>query len=167
MAITIDATAGGASANSYVTLADAETYYESRLHSDDWDDAEDSVKNEALAMATAILDSELLWVCSPTSTTQALRWPRTRVLTPEGIAVDTDTIPKFLEDATAEFSLWLIKDDRLSEPDTQGFTQIKVGSILATINPRDRRGLIPPIVKTMVSFYGEFVASGIRTLERV
>jgi hypothetical protein len=60
-------------------------------------------------------DSELLWVCSPTSTTQALRWPRTRVLTPEGIAVDTDTIPKFLEDATAEFSLWLIKDDRLKK----------------------------------------------------
>lgn len=167
MALIIDATAGGVSANSYVTLADAEVYYESRLHSDEWDDVADSVKNEGLAMATMLFDSELLWVGSPASTTQALRWPRTSVTDPEGVAVSSSTIPTFLANATAEFALWLIQDDRLKESDTQGFTQIKVGSIFATINARDRRDLMPPIVKSMVGYYGEFIDSSPRILERV
>ena len=167
MALVIDASAGGVSANSYVTLTDAEAYYESRLHSSEWDDVADTVKNEGLAMATMLFDSEILWMGTPTSTTQALRWPRENVSNPESVEVDSATIPTFLANATAEFALWLIQDDRLKEPDTQGFTQIKVGSIFATINHRDRRDLMPPIVKSMISFYGEFIDSGPRILERV
>ena len=37
MALVIDATVGGISSNSYVTLAEAETYFLSDYHSDAWD----------------------------------------------------------------------------------------------------------------------------------
>ena len=49
MTITIIATPGASNANSYVTLANAETFFESRLHKTDWTDATDANKNIALA----------------------------------------------------------------------------------------------------------------------
>ena len=39
MAVVIIADVGGATSNSYVTLAEADTYFEARLHTSVWDNA--------------------------------------------------------------------------------------------------------------------------------
>ena len=61
MAITIDATVGGANANSYITLADANSFIEGLILSDDaaaWDGSSNDNKNRALFTAAQRIDRE-------------------------------------------------------------------------------------------------------------
>ncbi len=57
MAITIIATPGAVDANSYVTLAEAETISEGFVNRSTWDAATDETKNSALVQATNDIDS--------------------------------------------------------------------------------------------------------------
>jgi len=166
MAVTVITTPGGSTSNSYCSLADADTYFERRLHSDTWDSASDDSKNPALVMATWLLDKDFNWVGLKVTTTQALRWPRSGVYTPDSQYVSSSTIPTFLREATAELAMWLIASDRFAEQSTAGFSQIKIGSLFATIDKMDRTTRIPEIVRDMVSFYGEDKSYQPRTLER-
>jgi hypothetical protein len=80
MAITIDATVGGASSNSYVTLAEADTFLE--IESDTWTaEADDEVKKRWLVKAQRVLSREFKtqWRGSRVNSTQALDWPRSGV----------------------------------------------------------------------------------------
>ena len=85
MAVTIDATAGDASANSYITLAQADAYVEAMISSTDvdkWSTGTDDTRNRALAAATQRLDRERFLGARATDT-QALQWPRTGVRKPD------------------------------------------------------------------------------------
>jgi len=85
MAITIDATVGGASANSYITLADANSIIEGLILDDDvsaWDGSSNDNKNRALYTAAVRVDRERFLGARVTDT-QALQWPRTGVRKPD------------------------------------------------------------------------------------
>ena len=61
MAITLDATVGGANANTYITLSDANTFIEGLILSDDtaaWDGSSTDNKNRALFTAAQRIDRE-------------------------------------------------------------------------------------------------------------
>ena len=57
MAATITATLKSATANSYVTLAEANTYFETVPDSTTWDNKTDDQKKRALISATRWIDS--------------------------------------------------------------------------------------------------------------
>ena len=85
MAVTIDATVGGANANSYLTLAAAEAIIDGFVQDDDvvaWASATTDQKNRALVSATQRLDRERFLGARATDT-QALQWPRTGVRKPD------------------------------------------------------------------------------------
>lgn len=85
MAITIDATVGGASANSYLTLSAAQDLIDGMVENDDvtaWASATTDQKNRALYSATQRLDRERFLGARATDT-QALQWPRTGVRKPD------------------------------------------------------------------------------------
>ena len=85
MAVTIDATAGGASANSYLTLSDAQDIVDGMVEDADvtaWASATTDQKNRALYTATQRLDRERFLGARATDT-QALQWPRTGVRKPD------------------------------------------------------------------------------------
>jgi len=85
MAISIDASVGGAAANSYLTLAAAELIVEGFVQDDDvtaWASATNDQKNRALYTATQRLDRERFLGARATDT-QALQWPRTGVRKPD------------------------------------------------------------------------------------
>lgn len=93
MAVTIVATVGSATANSYVTLAEADTALEARLNTTLWDAATDDTKNRALVEAQAELQS-LSWVGTRTDAVQALAWPREYAPDPDAPSdADLDTLP--------------------------------------------------------------------------
>lgn len=71
----IDTTIGGASANSYTSMDEAEAYLDSRLNSTAWDDAGADDRKRALLMAAQRLDREN-WLGSRVNSTQRLAWPR-------------------------------------------------------------------------------------------
>jgi len=166
VAITVITTPGAADANSYCSRDDADTYHSARLHNSTWTSASDDTKDVALVMATWLLDNDFVWAGLISSTTQALRWPRSGITDQDNIYIDDDTIPDFLRDATAELAMWLIASDRLAEADTAGFSQIKIGSLFAIIDKNDRNERIPDIVRSMVSYYGEVKSTSPRFLER-
>ena len=85
MAVTIDATAGGANANSYLTLADAQAIVDGMVEDADvtaWASATDDQKNRALYTATQRLDRER-FIGAKATNTQARQWPRTGVRRPD------------------------------------------------------------------------------------
>jgi len=75
VAATITATLSSASANSYVTLAEANTYFETVPDSTTWDDKTVDQKNRALIAATRWIDS-FVYFGDRCDHGQALKFPR-------------------------------------------------------------------------------------------
>ena len=155
MAVTLVATPGATNANSYCTLAEADTYHGGRLNNATWTTAVVDTKVRALITAPRRLDEWIKWAGSSFASTQALLWPRLDVFDRHGLEFSSDVIPQFLKDATAEFALFLLLDDRQTDPDTFGFSEIGVGSINLKVDKHDRRHVVPDSVWSMVQFYGE------------
>lgn len=85
MPISIDATVGGASANSYVTLNEAQAIIDGFVEDPDiqhWNAGNTDSRNRALFTATQRLDRERFLGARATDT-QALQWPRTGVRKPD------------------------------------------------------------------------------------
>ena len=102
MAAVIDATLSGASANSYVTLAGANTYFETVPNSSTWTDKTDDQKNRALISATRWIDA-LSFYGDRCTDTQALKWPR-EDYTIDGVDLACTLIPDGIKTATYELA---------------------------------------------------------------
>lgn len=169
MALVLDATTGGASANAYADLAAVNAALEGRLHTDAWDTADTATQEAAIAWATAILDA-LRWKGRRATTTQRLRWPRSYVpdLDPPHSGYDpdyslggyyqwyylpNDAIPPFLIRATAELAFSLLADDRTADAETKGLRALSVGPLSMTFDPADRRKPLPDEVRRIIKPY--------------
>ena len=102
MAATIDATLQGASANSYVTLAEADAYFETVPESTTWNDKTDDQKTRALISATRWIDA-LSFYGDRCTETQALKWPREDYKV-DGIKLVCTLIPQQVKVATYELA---------------------------------------------------------------
>jgi hypothetical protein len=172
MPVTIVATAGAANANSYITLAEFESYLESCLHvSAVVTAATTDTKNRALVTATRLLDQLIEWDGEPTTPgTQALQWPRTDLEDDKGEDLDSETIPQRLKDAACELARYLIVTDATAELSTAGMTSLGVGSVSIEFSEHSgpKRKPIPDSVWEMISLWGKksYGASVVGTLER-
>lgn len=152
---TLVETAGASNANTYCSLAEAETYISGRLHVTAWTNDTTDNKNKALLWATSQLDDLISWYGLKATTTQALRWPRTGLYDPDGQSVTSVAIPQFLKDAAAEFAFHLLSEDRTEETnrDLKGFKSVKVGPLSIVVDPNTRKPIIPLSVQTMIRYY--------------
>jgi len=108
VAAVIDATLGGASANSYVTLVDADAYFETVPDSTTWTDKTNDQRNRALISATRWIDA-LSFYGDRCTETQALKWPRDNYKV-DGIDLACTLIPIGIEVATYELARALAND---------------------------------------------------------
>ena len=156
MGPTIDATAKGANANSFVTVAEADTYHLGRFHnSSDWYDKDPGDKAALLVWSTRLLN-RLQWNGSRSDQDQALAFPRSG-LTEDGISIDSDTIPNRIKEATSELAFWLAKSDRMS-PETGGVLQrLKVDVI--ELNYDTTREDPEPIPKEVMTIIGDWTGT--------
>ena len=145
---------GLTNSNSYATIAEAETYFEAHLYTTVWDIAIN--KDVALVMATRLLDDWIDWEGYRATEEQSLRWPRHDVVDEDGYLLDSDVVPQFLKNATAELAQYIMSNDPGAEPDTVGFSSLRVGELAMTIdkNDRDRITAIPDVVKAIIEHYG-------------
>ena len=121
MPAAIDATLGGTSANSYVTLAAANTYFETVPDSSTWVNKTDDQKNRALISATRWIDA-LSFYGDRCTETQALKWPREEY-TVDGIELACTLIPDGIKVATYELAR-AFANDTSSITGTSGTTGI-------------------------------------------
>ena len=152
MAVVIDATVGGANANSYLTLADAQAIIDGFVEDDDikhWNSGNTDSRNRALFTATQRLDRER-YLGARATDTQALQWPRTGVRKPDTyintyavgfpfrITTDyfTDTeIPQQIKYAQVVLAVFLHNNtDALGLSGLEDYKNVKIGSIDVTPN---------------------------------
>lgn len=130
MAITIDETVGGVNSNSYVTEAEADTYFETRLNSSAYTGAGGEVKKAALVNATFRLDHErFLGRSANDAITQKLRWPRFGLNDRDGRIINSDIIPLEIKHAQFELALALLTADLQTVNTLDKFKSIKVDTI--------------------------------------
>jgi hypothetical protein len=165
MAVTIDATAGGASANSYITLAAADAYVDAMISSADvsaWSTGADDLRNRALTAAAQRLDRER-FIGARADDTQALQWPRTGVRKPDTyvntyatgfpfrISEDyfTDSeIPDQIKRAQVELAVYLKNNvEGISLGGLEDFKNVKIGSLDVTPDKTGAIGAdrVPPM----------------------
>jgi len=119
--------------NSYVIIADADTYFETRIDNANWFDATDDIKEQALVTATNIVDNNS-WIGSAVSSSQALAWPRKNATYHDprmgfSITPSESEIPAMVKTAVYEQALHLVNNEDLLTGSTQTFESISVGSI--------------------------------------
>lgn len=152
MAVVIVATVGSASANSYLTLADAQAIIDGLVEDADvtaWASATTDQKNRALYTATQRLDRER-YLGARATDTQALQWPRTGVRKPDTyintytvgfpFRISTDyftdaEIPDQIKRAQVVLAVYLNNNpDGIGLSGLEDYKNVKIGSIDVTPN---------------------------------
>jgi hypothetical protein len=115
--------------NSYVTVAEADSYFLDRLDVAAWTAADEPTKSQALVTATSMLD-DLSWVGTAVSESQSLAFPRSgEYFDPRlGTVVSITGVPLRVQKATYELAYHLLNNDGLQD-DTGGVKNISVGPI--------------------------------------
>ena len=156
MAATIDATLSGANSNSYVTLIEADDYFDSRLYSDVWTAALDDDKNRALIMACKRINQEKFYGDRST-TTQKLPFPRASLGYLDGVLLD-GIIPDALKESQYELAIHMLSVNMtLKGVSTDAYKSIKVGSIEvqpaidSSDNASQSYSTLPPFVLSLLS----------------
>lgn len=149
--LTVNAEVGSATANSYVTAAECDTYHEGSVYSDTWADASVLDKNKAVVSATRILDERVTWIGTIKTETQALYFPRYGLIYRNGYEVPNDIVPQFVKNATMELARLLLETD-ITQPNN--VTELKLGSMSVSIGKEDVQSL-PDSVVQMVKFWIE------------
>jgi len=108
---TLVATAGAANANSYLSVAGADSIADGMVGTLAWSTATEANKIKALITATNGLET-LSWIGSRSTTTQALAWPRTDASCGDKTIADDD-IPREIELATFDLANALLGDPTL------------------------------------------------------
>ena len=106
MPITVTATPGSSTANSYITVAEGDAYADLRLGTTNWGTASADDRGRAAIAATLTLDA-LEYIGSKASTTQARLWPRKNAKCGEK-DYDSSTIPPELKQATFDLAETLL-----------------------------------------------------------
>lgn len=149
MALTVDT-------NSYISRADAITYFSDRLNSAEWTDATDADKDASLIQATKIIDT-ITFTGKKYSSTQVLKFPRSQIYY-DGYLLDATIVPQQVLDATCEFAIWLLQDDYTAPDDLMNFESVTLGPIEVQTKVSVSRNY-PPMVTMLLS---SFVDSSLR-----
>jgi hypothetical protein len=106
MALIVEDGSGKSDAQSYISVADADTYHTNHSDSADWSGADTADKEKALRLATQWLDATYhgRWKGTRASADQALDWPRDSVEL-DGYVLSVSDLPQQLLDATCEMAL--------------------------------------------------------------
>lgn len=156
----IDATLGGANANSYVTLAEADAYFENHPYASVWDGQE-----EVLIYACVLLDNLVAWNGYKYYWDQAiqrLQFPRTQTLVDqmEGSILPQPYIPNEIKHAQCELTLHLLNNTSLLADNS--FDKLEVGPIKVDFNQMQAgsQDLLPPVVQGLIARFGKVLRSG-------
>lgn len=143
----VHAEMGSSSANSFVTLDEAEAYFASRVGAEAWNAASAAMKERALVMAARGLE-RLRWPGRKCADLQGMSWPRC------GVPWLTDTaVPLAIREAQCEEALaWLTPElVRRRMLRTAGVTRAGVGDVSETYRPVPDDMLLSPTARALVA----------------
>jgi len=170
VAATITATLSSATANSYVTLAEANDYFETVPDSSTWTDKTDDQKNRALIAATRWIDS-LVYYGDRCDNAQALKFPRNNYKV-DDVELSCTTIPNNIKYAQYELARALANDTGAitGTTGTEGnISEFKLGDIQLKYNT-DSQGVgsvnnIFDVYPWLQSYLGAYILGGAGTFQ--
>ena len=151
MAATIDATLQGTTANSYVTLAEADAYFETTPDDSTWADKTDDQKNRSIISATRFID-DFEFYGDRCTTTQALKWPRENYKV-DGVKLTCTLIPDEVKVATLELARALANNPTAltGSKGTDGtYEEVKLGDLEVKYNTDSQN---PGMVNTILDVF--------------
>lgn len=147
MAFVFDPQPSSLTANSYISLSDADDFFVARFDSENWDDLSDAEKQGILAHATRRIDAEYFGG-QKTVRQQSLEWPRLFIYDKDGFPTPDDSIPKEVEFATCELALYYInqEDRELTNSMLEDMEEVKIGPLGYKIKKGRKADQLPQIV---------------------
>lgn len=154
----IDATVGGANANSYATLAEATAYFAGREPSGAWDDASAADQEDALLTALVRLEQESFrgqpvnpLTGTSAGTTQALWFPAHEVTNKAGWTYLSTVIPEGIKRAQMEIA-YAILDGKMTVDDSglEQFDEVEVGPLRVDVRHQQVAGQLPRNVRRLL-----------------
>jgi len=139
--------------NSYLSVADADTYFSDRLNSTIWDNESDDNKSASLIQATKFIDTKQ-FLGNRYVDAQSLSFPRSGLYV-DSILLDEDTVPQDIKDAVCEFAIYLLQDDYTAPNDLDSFNAVSIGTISISVKDDYTSGIktYPPAVVTILGQY--------------
>ena len=116
--------------NSYVSIVEADLYFEDRLDATSWTAASDTAKEQALVTATATLDN-MEWTGVAVDQDQSLAFPRTGSYYDPKLGMEvmfTSEVPTRIINATYELAYHLLNNDNALD-NTGEVQSIHIGPI--------------------------------------
>ena len=170
MAATITATLSSATANSYVTLAEANTYFETVPDSSTWTNKTDDQKTRALIAATRWIDT-LVYYGDRCDNGQALKFPRNNYKV-DDVELSCTTIPNNIKYAQYELARALANDTAAitGTTGTEGnLSELRLGDIQLKYNT-DSQGVgsinnILDVYPWLQSYLGAYMLGGAGTYQ--
>ena len=112
-------------ADSYISVADATTYFENHGDPQAWPNAHQDIKEGALRYATTTIDGMFKWTGEVFSLTQPLGWPRSDATDNENRTIPTNAVPERVRYATCELALLHISKPLNENYDRGGDTKLE------------------------------------------
>lgn len=151
----LDSTLGGASANSYKSVADADAYFELTNKATTWDAVTN--KDACLVQATRLIET-YRFAGYRSESTQSLAWPRSGLYTRDNVKIEDDEIPSDI--AFAQYELALHYSTGTSSIDDRDLTtEIKVGPI--TLKNEVENGDSSDIETKLMSYLSPYIVGSV------
>ncbi len=156
MPATIVTTIGSASANSYISEADARSYFDDRLDGRPFIEASSDDQQRVLLMAAARLN-DTQWAGVRASASQSLAWPRIGVVKRDTVAFSaildqwaSDEIPQFVKDAQCLLALSYLQGYEEGAP---RITKLSQDGLTLEREYAQPVGVLPAAVLRLISPY--------------
>ncbi len=141
--------------NSYISLSDANTYFENRLYTEAWDNtsSDESEKEIALIWACNLLEKRVKWYGAKTDSSQTLQWPRQGLVNLYRQAVDSSSIPQSVKAVQCELALYLLENNPMTI--NTGIEKMDIEGL--TMNLKNSGVTIPHKIFSPIKIFGELL----------
>ncbi len=151
MALVAEDGTGKSDANSYISLADAETYFTNRGVPASWTAATNAEKEAALVSATQYLDANYEWATGDIgSDTQALGWPRSGAYDRFGRSIESTVVPPRVEDACCEAAVRALDGDLLGDQTQKVVEEEVTGAVRVRYSEAAPQGTTYPLIDALL-----------------
>lgn len=158
------ATPGASDANSYVTVAEADTYFADAYGRGKWATSAQADREALVISASRSLDQYMSWSGQKATDTQSMEWPRKGAYDRSGNLISDTIIPSQLKYAVYELAYYMLDTGGALSFADQTVDMVKLGSIEVEFTPNSTDIGIPSFIENMLASIGTPIVAGSNTV---
>jgi hypothetical protein len=133
-------------ANTYASAAEADAYFDARVDSGAWGEADADDRARALVSAARRIDQERFRGVRA-DPDQPMAWPRAGVRDEDGVLMGTETVPARVKRAQMNLALVMLAGGFLDDLGLDAFRRAKVGPLEVELKDGVPAGALPDDVR--------------------